>query len=106
MPNPSWAGKLTSYWALRIPTAVNGVIPNWSSISQKILPAYQRGAPVTYVTDAGYQYHMERFNSSSFFLIGRVTPGTPSAGKCRVYTVTINRSTGAVTTGTIDFTTS
>ena len=91
---------------LVIPTAINGVVPNWSTV---VLPAvlteWQRGGIVTY-NDGTYVYTLNVITSSELRLLGRFAFNYPSATKTRFFYISINRSTGAVTALTKDFTTS
>ena len=91
---------------LVIPTAINGVVPNWSNI---VLPAvlteWQRGGIVTYF-DGAYSYTLNVVTSAELRLVGRISFNYPSTTKTRIYYISINRSTGAVTSLYKEFTTS
>lgn len=91
---------------LVIPTAINGVVPNWSNV---VLPAvlteWQRGGVVTY-NDGTYVYTLNVITSTELRLLGRLSFNYPSATKTRLFYISIDRSTGAVTQLRKDFTTS
>lgn len=90
---------------LVIPTAINGVVPNWSNV---VLPAvlteWQRGGVVTY-NDGTYVYTLNVVTSAELRLVGRITFNYPNTTKTRIYYISINRSTGAVTSLYKEFTT-
>lgn len=106
MAAPNWATSMKSFWIQHIPTAVGGTVPNWASLAPLVLASFQAGRVVTYNGTSGYQYIMNNFTGTEFVFYGRLLPNTPSAGKARLYRLVINRSSGAVTSSTIDFTTS
>ena len=103
MPNPYWADKLTSYWAVRIPTAVNGTIPNWGVVGPKALAAFQIGCPVISINGNGKQYVMDDFDSTNLKFSRKVVNYSSSV-KVRFYWMTINRSTGATASNNVDVT--
>ena len=91
---------------LVIPTAINGVVPNWSTV---VLPAvleeWRRGGIVTYY-DGTYSYTLNVVTNAELRLIGRISFNYPSTTKTRIFYISIDRNTGAVTALTTDFTTS
>lgn len=95
---------LDSHWTQHIPTAVNGVVPNWSNLDSLIYNAYRNGIVVTYNDASGYQFILNAATSTEYRFNGRIAFGYPSATKARIYRVTITRSSGAVTSTTTDFT--
>ena len=105
MADPNWATSMKSFWIQHIPTAVSGTVPNWAKLEPLVLASFQAGRVVTYSWANGHQYQMSYFTSTEFIFYGRLLPNTPSAGKARLYRVAINRSTGAVSSTSIDFTT-
>lgn len=100
-----WPTELKYYWTVSIPTAVEGVVPGWSTMLPKILQGWREGRMVTYF-DGTYTYTLNVVTDSELRFLGRFAFGYPSATKTRLFYISINRSTGAVTALRKDFTTS
>ena len=100
-----WPTELKYYWTLSIPPAVGNVVPGWSTMLPKILQGWNEGRSITYF-DGAYTYTLNAVTSSELRFLGRFAFNYPSATKTRFYYVSIDRSTGAVTKLTKDFTTS
>ena len=93
-----------SFWTRHIPTAVGGVIPNWATLDALIYAAYQKGEVVTYNDASGYQFILDAATGSEYRLNSRWVFNYPTTGKAALFRMTINRSSGAVTTARTDFT--
>lgn len=97
LPKPKpWATDMRSYWAVNIPTAVNGVVPQWGAMKNKVAEAYRLGKPVTYF-DGSHIYYMALMTSTNFIFYGRLIPNYPDSSHARMYIQYINRSSGTVT---------
>ena len=94
---------IKSYLVENIPKAVNGVIPSWATIVNRLVTAYNKGVVITYVDENNQLYICEAVTSTEFRFYGRTVPNYPNNTSATMFFRTINRSTGAVTNHTMRF---
>lgn len=97
LPKPKpWPTELKSYWGVNVPTAVGGTVPQWGTMANSVINAYNSGKAVTYIDATDSQvYYLMTVTATELRFFGRIAPSHPNANTCTQYIVIINRSTGA-----------